>query len=1074
MKLTAILLTIACLNAGAATTGQTVTLHERNAPLEKIFKAITRQTGYVFFYADGLLDKNNKVSVAVKDAPLDQALRTCLEGQPLTWTIVDKTIVLKERLAPITPVAPPPPLPQLITGKVTNSNAEPLSGASVTEKGTSNNTMTKNDGTFSIDVSKANATLVVSYIGFQTRELRIGKQTNLSISLDSARTSLDEVVIIGYGAVRKKDLTGSVVSLKGEELKEVPTTNVLEAAQGKIAGADIVRSSGQAGSGVSITIRGVRSVASGTQPLIIVDGIQYQRIEDINPNDIQSMEVLKDASSTAIYGSRAANGVVIITTKKGASGKTDVSFNSYVGVSEATMYPKAMNFDEFTNMRREAYRAAGLWNSTADDPVAFAGNGELKAVQNRTWTDYQEELLHKGLQQDYQLGIRGGSDKLKAYMSLDYFNEKGLLKLDDLKRYSGRLNLDFTVNKFMTIGMQSQYTYYNQSVRRDPLNQANKVSPLGALYDSLGNFNFLLIDGQTGSPLADEQPGVYKNSVQTTRVLANAYVEIKPMTGLTFRSTFGANTANTRQGIYASPKSLDRGLQGKSQSQYLTSMSRNLNWENVLTYIKNTGNHNLSVTAIGSYVGFQSEDASATGVNQLLPSQLFYALENNSEEIKISSDYLKSDLVSFAGRINYGFMNKYLLTLTGRADGSSKLAVGNKWTFFPSAAFAWRAIDESFLQKQNVLSDLKLRVSYGVAGNDPGNSYIYSTQSQLTRMAFGWDNTPAQAYTYSRQVGNTSLGWELTTTKNLGLDFGILNNRITGAVDVYEATTKDLLLPRGLPPTTGVTTVVQNIGKTRNRGVEVSLSTVNIESRDFSWTSNFTFTHNKEEFVELVTGKDDIGNGWFLGQPINVYYDYEKIGIWQTKDATDAAKYNQKPGEIRIKDQNNDGKIETQNDRIILGTPRPKWSGGFDNTVKYKGFDLNVFFFARIGQMINADRYGRFDAQGLGNSTTGLNYWTPENPSNDYPRPNKNGNLLYLSTLPYRNGSYVRLRNISLGYNVPGALLKGSFVSSIRAYVTAKNLFTWTKDNIEYDPERGGSENFPMTKLFVFGLNVNF
>lgn len=1074
MKLTAILLTIACLHAGAATTGQTVTLREKQVPLEKVFRAITRQTGYVFFYADGLLDKAGKVTVETSNATLVEALNLCLEGQGFTYSIVDKTIVIKEKTV-VRPLPAAENTAQAITGKITNRNGDPLSGASVTEKGADNSTMTKEDGSFALNISRSNATLVISYIGYLTKEIKVNNQSSLSVVLDSANTSLDEVVIIGYGAVKKRDLTGSVVSLKGEELKEVPTTNVLEAAQGKIAGADIVRSSGQAGAGVSIQIRGVRSVAGGSnQPLIIVDGIQYQRIEDINPNDIQSMEILKDASSTAIYGSRAANGVILITTKKGSTGKTEVTFNSYAGVSQVTMYPKAMGFDEFVGMRREAYRAAGLWNSVANDPVAFAGNGELKAVQNRTWTDFQEELLHPGLQQDYQLGLRGGSDKLKAYLSLDYFNEKGLLRLDNLKRYSARMNLDFTVNNWMTVGMQSQYTYYDQSVRRDPLNQANKVSPLGGMYDSAGNFNYLLIDGQTGNPLADEQPGVYKNAIQNTRVLVNAYMEFKPFKGFTFRSTFGANTSSGKNGIYASPKSLDRGLQGKSQSSYSMSNSRNLNWENVATYQKTMGEHAFTITGVASYVGFNSEEATATGVNQLLPSQLFYALENNSEEIKISSDYLESDLVSFAGRLNYSWKNKYLLTLTARSDGSSKLAEGHKWTLFPSAAFAWRISDEAFMQHVPVLSDLKLRLSYGVAGNDPGNGFIYSTQSQLQRLSFGWDNVAAQAYTYSRSVGNTELGWELTTTKNIGLDFGLFNNRITGSIDAYDAETDDLLLTRGLPPTTGVTTVVQNIGKTRNRGIEVALSTTNIQTSRFTWTSTLTFTHNKEEFVELVTGKDDIGNGWFIGHPINVYYDYEKLGIWQTKDAAEAAKYKQKPGEIRIKDQNTDGDIETQNDRIILGTPRPKWSGGFDNTFKYRGFDLNLFFFARMGQMINADRYGRFDQQGLGNSTAGLNYWTPENPSNEYPRPNKNGNLLYLSTLPYRDGSYIRLRNLSLGYTVPAAVLKNSFVRGIRAYVTAKNIYTYTKDNLDYDPERGGSENFPMTKLFVFGVNVNF
>ncbi len=962
---------------------------------------------------------------------------------------------------------------EIITGSVKNPVGEPLSGATITEKGTSNSALTKEDGSFSINISNKNATLVISYVGYQNQEISVAGKTTIPVILQPGTGSLDEVVVIGYGAVKKRDLTGSVVSLKGEELREVPSTNVLEAAQGKIAGADITRSSGQAGAGVSITIRGTRSVAGSSSPLIIVDGVQYQSIQDINPNDIQSMEILKDASSTAIYGSRAANGVILITTKKGGSGKTEVSFNTYAGLSDVTMYARPMGFDEYVAFRRESFRAAGQWNSPTDDPVAFAGNGELNAVQNRIFTDYLKELFHKGLQQDYQLGFRAGTDKLKAYMSLDYFNEKGLLKLDGVKRYTGRMNLDYTVNKAVTVGMQSQLTYYDQSVRRDPLNQANKVSGLGSMYDSAGNFNFLLIDGQTGNPLADEQPNVYKNDVSNTRLLTNVYIDVKPFAGFSFRSTFGASLGSSRNGIYASPKSLDRGLQGKSQSQYNTSKSQNLNWENVATYQKTIGDHSVTVTGIASYVGFKYEELNASAVNQLLPSQLFYAMENNTEEVKVSSDYLQSDLVSFAGRINYGYRGKYLLTLTARSDGSSKLAQGHKWTFFPSAAFAWRLLEEKFMRNVNALSDLKVRVSYGIAGNDPGNSFIYSTQSQLQRLAFGWDNVNAPAYTYSRNVGNQELGWELTSTANVGLDFGILKNRITGTFDYYDARTSDLLLSRGLPPTTGVTTVVQNIGKTRNHGFEVTLQTLNIKTNNFSWSSNFTFTKNKEEFVELVTGGNDIGNGWFIGYPTSVYYDYEKVGIWQTKDQAEAATYGQKPGDIRVKDQNGDGKIDSQNDRIILGTPRPKWSGGFDNTVRFKNFDFSVFLFARFGQMIRADRYG-FNPQGIAPATSGLSYWTPENPTNDYPRPNRNGGALYLSTLPYQDGSYFRIRNVSLGYNVPDKVLQGTFISSLRVYATAKNLYTYTKNGLEYDPERGGSENFPMTKLFVFGLNVNF
>jgi TonB-linked SusC/RagA family outer membrane protein len=952
-----------------------------------------------------------------------------------------------------------------------DSTDNPLYGVTVAVKGTSLGTTTNSKGAFTINITgeQKTADLIISSKGFTTKEVTVTAGQPLVVRLPRVASALDEVVVIGYGSVRKKDLTGAVVSLKGTELKEVPSTNVLEAAQGKIAGADITKSSGQAGAGVNIRIRGNRSIGGNNSPLIIVDGVQYSNIQDINPNDIESMEVLKDASSVAIYGSRGANGVIIITSKSGATGKMEVSLNAYAGRSEVTMYPKPMGIDEYVDFKRQAYRTTGNWNSPADDPAVFTGQGEMNSIQNRIWSDYLEELFHPGLQQEYQVGLRGGTERLKTYLSLGYFNERGVLKLDELKRYTGRLNVDYTINNAVRMGLQSQLTYYDQSLRRDPLNQANKISPLGSLYDSAGNFNYVMLGNGPVNPLADEQPNVFEGQNLITRSLINAYIDVRPLPGLSFRSTVGVTLQSNRNGSYASPKSLDRFLTGKSLASITAANARNINWENVITWQKNVGKHGFTLTGVGSYLGGVSDDVTASGVNQLLSTQLFYAIQNTTEQKEIFSSYSKSDLVSFAGRLNYNFNSKYLLTLTARSDGSSKLSEGKKWTFFPSAAIAWRIKDENFMQNVDFLSDLKLRVSYGVAGNDPSGPY--ATQSGLTRLAYGWDETTAPAYTFSRLVGNTDLSWELSETFNIGLDAAFFENRINLSLDVYDTRTKDLLLVRGLPPTTGVTTVNQNVGKTRNKGLEITLGTTNISTRDFSWTSNLTFTTNKEEIVSLVTpGVNDIGNGWFIGQPINVLYDYEKLGIWQTKDATSGATFNAKPGDIRVKDQNGDGKIDSQNDRIILGNPRPKWSGGFDNTVKYKNFDLRVFIYARVGQMISSDRYGKFSANGLETNMAGMDYWTPENPTNAYPRPNKNGGLLYLSTLAYQDGSFARIRDLSLGYTVPAKNLQRSFVKGFRVYATGKNLFTFT--DLDYDPERGGSENFPMTKLYVLGVNL--
>ncbi|WP_460941842.1 TonB-dependent receptor [Spirosoma daeguense] len=1083
MKISAIqlFLIIACASLTMAFDGlgqelmsRPVTLKVDGQRLRTVLSQIEQQTAARFVYSSKAINVERPVTINLSEKRLNEALEELLKPMKLSYRLVGGQIILETYAEPRTQVgnATGEAADRVVSGTVKDEKNAGLPGVSVVVKGTTRGSTTDANGQYKISVPEGNGTtLTFSFVGYQSQDVAVGNQAAINVTLAPDVSALDEVVVIGYGAVRKKDLTGSVVQLKSEQLKEVPTANVLEAAQGKIAGADITRSSGQAGAGVNIRIRGNRSIGGNNAPLIIVDGIQYNNLEDINANDIETMDVLKDASSIAIYGSRGANGVILITTKKGKSGKPDISFNAYTGVSQVTMYPKAMDINGFRDLKREAWRAAGAWKSPADDASIFTNVAEYDALQKGTWTDYQNELIHNGLQQNYQIGIRAGSDRLKSYVSVDYFNEKGILKLDEIKRYTGRLNVDYTINDWMKVGLQSQLTYYNQSVRRDPLNQANKISPLGSLYDANGNFNFIMLDGQTANPLSDEQPNVFNNGILTTRILTNGYLELTPLKGLSIRSTVGVNLASIRNGSYASPKSIDRSLTGKSLASYNASNSTSLNWENVVTYQRSFGQHAMTFTGIASYIGNKSDNVTASGVNQLLPSQLFYSLGSTTEEIKINSAYSQNDLISFAARLNYTFRDRYLLTLTAREDGSSKLAPGNKWTFFPSAAFAWRIIEEGFMQGVKGLSDLKVRASYGIAGNDPSGPY--ATQTTLTRLAFGYDEVPYPAYTFSRNVGNALLGWELSSTTNLGLDFGLFNGRLNTSIDYYDTRTMDLLLDRGLPPTTGVTTVKQNIGKTRNRGFEVTLGSTNIRTSNLTWSSNVTFTRNKEEITELVTGGNDIGNGWFLGQPINVFYDYEKQGIWQTSEA-EAAKAispTQLPGEIKVKDQNGDGKIDAVNDRIILGNPRPKWSGGFDNTIKFKGFDLNVFLYARVGQMINSDRSARFDSQGVGNSTAGLDYWTPENPTNAYPRPNKNGGLKYLSTLGYVDGTFARVRNITLAYNVPANFLKSKVLRGVRLYVTGKNLFTFTK--LEYDPERGGSENFPMTKLYVFGLNVN-
>lgn len=960
-----------------------------------------------------------------------------------------------------------------------DSSGAPLSGVNVTVKGGRAGTQSDAKGAFVISIpSSGKVELVFSSVGYKTHTVSSGDQELLTVRLGKDVNALDDVIVIGYGTVRKKDLTGAVSSVKTADILKTPVVNAMEAIQGKIPGADITRSSGASTSGVSITIRGNRSIGASNSPLYIIDGMQTGDISDLNPNDIESIDFLKDASSTAIYGYLGANGIVIITTKRGVAGKTRVSFNANYGVNQLSRYPKVMDGPAYIALRRQAWRTTGDWASDADDSKIFTAP-QLAAVQNKQYLDYQDLLIHNGSQQDYQLSVTSGSEKSRVYFSLDYYNEKGLFLLDYNKRYSARLNFDQTVSKFFRVGIQSQVTYYDQSFRRDPLNQANKVAPLGSIYDSSGSFIQYPMSGTFVNPLADEQPDVYKNSNIQTNVVSNAYVEVKPVTGLTFRSSIGTNLSFARNGIFAASTSLDRNG-AASQAKEINWNNRYINWDNVLTWQKLVGDHSLTVTALTSYIQSVADTTSAQGEGQLLPSQLFYALGNASSNIAIYSNYAKWNSMSYAGRLNYSFKGKYLFTFTDRFDGASRLAAGHKWTSFPSGAVAWRLSEEDFLRGVKPITDLKVRVSYGVSGNSA--IPVYGTQSSLTKIPFAYGETSASGYTFSPTIGNLDAGWELSSTLDLGVDVSLLNSRVNATFDWYDTHTKDLLLPRGLPPSDGVTRIYENIGKTRNKGIELAINTVNVRSRSFTWSSTFTFSRNKERIESLVTNnQNDIGNGWFIGQPIKVFYDYKKLGIWQTDEATQAAAYNLKPGDIKIADIDTNKVFDATHDRTILGTPRPSWIGSLENSFKYKNFDVSFSVFARWGQMIHPDFLSsRYDPQGVENSYAGIDYWTPENPTNDYPRPNKSTSLKtmpFYSSLGYVNGSYMRLRSATIGYNLPASVLNKTFVQGLRIYVSGRNLLTWTKSSAlkNFDPERSdGSETFPMTKSIVFGLNVNF
>jgi TonB-linked SusC/RagA family outer membrane protein len=962
-----------------------------------------------------------------------------------------------------------------ITGTVTNGETrEGLPGVSVFIKDSQTGTTTNSSGKFSLSIpDNNNVILSITSTGFSAMEVAVGNQTDLQITLQASAQRLEEIIAVGYGTVRKKDLTGSVISVKSDEIMKVPASNAMESLQGKLPGVDIVRTSGAAGSKVAVTVRGNRSVNASNSPLYIIDGIQYDNYQDINSNDIQSMEVLKDASSTAIYGSKGANGVILITTKKGASGKVKISANTYYGVSDVAGYPVPMTGPQYADLKRQAYRTSGIWNSTADDSKVFTSAADLAAVNDKTSVYWPGLLLHKGSQQDYGVGVAGGNERTKVYFSFDYFREKGLLKNDFSGRYSLRFNVDQRISTTFKVGLQSQLTYYDQNLRADNLlTVANKIVPFYTPYNADGSLAKFPGNANQFNPLLEDLPGAYVNKTNTTRILTTVYGEWKPITGLSIRSNLGIINASSRNGFFEDANTIDRALSSGSLSRITNEKDVNLTWENIINYQRKFNDHKIDITAVTSYLSNRTDGAIASGTGQLLASQSFYALQNNPANLSISSNYVGSNLMSGSFRVNYGFQDKYLLTVTGRADGASVLAPQNRWSFFPSVAAAWRIIDEDFMKNQNLFSDLKLRASYGVAGNSAVRPY--QTQSGIVLIPFSWNDQTALAYGLDPQIGNPDLNWELTATQNLGIDFSLLKNRITASVDYYDSKTHDLLYPMPLPATTGGQKILANVGKTRNTGYEVLLRTLNIETKNLSWSSEFSYTRNKERIVFLPGDQNDIAAGLFIGSPVTSFYDYQKEGIWQTADTAKARTFGYKAGDIRVKDIDGDGKITALNDRIVLGSAVPKYSFGFNNDVKFKDFDFNIYVYARVGQMFVSDYANKFEPNAIENGAN-VDYWTPENPTNSYPRPNVNisrAALPFATTLGYEDGTFVKIRTVTIGYNLSQSIAERIKVSKVRLYVSAKNYFSFSKVK-DYDPEGNGSFERPLTKLLIAGLNID-
>ncbi|GGZ15876.1 SusC/RagA family TonB-linked outer membrane protein [Echinicola pacifica] len=977
-----------------------------------------------------------------------------------------------------------------VKGTINDENGQPIPGAAVLVKGTTTGTAADLDGNFTISASPEN-TLQFSFIGYKTHEVKVGNQSTITVSLDPDVSDLDEIVVVGYGSVKKSQLTGAISSVSSKDITDQPITDARQALQGRSSGVDVTSPGSKPGASPQVRIRGRRSFNASNEPLYVVDGIPtVGGISDINPNDITSMEILKDASATAIYGSRGANGVVLVTTKRGKSGKTEVSINSYYGFNKSLGTIQVFDGPGFAEYKRESRRATGNYPegpATAAADEALFEPVELDGIAQGRTTDYVDQLLRTGIIQNQQVSVSGGNEKTQFFVSGGFFQDKGVVKSQDYTRYNFRANIDHKINDKVRFGTSTLISYSERNGENfNPIGGAMQENPLGKAYDEEGNLIFLpTSDGLRTNPLAEIVPGANIDLTKRYRIFNSVYGEWKIVKGLTYRVNFGPDITIDRNGRFTgSQTNARRG--GDPTGSIDENFIFNYTLENVITYERSIADdHNLKFTGLQS---IQKDNLEETMLNvQGIPAESqSYNRLGDASQITLANTYLEQwSLLSFMGRLNYDYKGKILVTGTVRADGSSKFGANNKFAYFPSVAVGWNITDEPFFKSNKTFDQLKLRVSYGSIGNqaiDP-----YQTQALLGRTTYAYDNTPAFGYG-PNTIGNPDLRWETSTTFNAGLDFSLVAGRISGSMEYYITTTKDLLAPQPLPNSTGFSGYTTNIGETQNRGIELTINTTNIDNGNFTWTTDFIFNRNREEILSLPNG-DDITNGRFVGQALTVFYDYKKIGIWQTDQKDLANSFEDEVGEIRVEDYNGDGQINAD-DRQILGSAVPDFVMGMTNRFNYKNFDFSFFIYGRFGSMIRSRFHDQFNSLFGRYNNLAVDYWTPDNPTNEFPRPNQNQESpKYASSMSYFDGSFIKVRNINIGYNFDKSIASKLGMSSLRVYSSIQQPFIFSSyrskhqgidPEVYLDGEQGagaGEVNAnisPAVTSFTFGINAKF
>ncbi len=1121
MKITAFVLLISIMQVSAGTFAQKVTINKTNAPLKVVIDEICKQGGYDFVL-DAKVKKHLKpVNINIKESTVENALAICLKDQPLTYTIEDKLIVLKvknfaSKEAVIKDIS--------ISGRVSDENGKPIPGVTVKLQNATTATVTTADGTYSITVPDEKTVLVFSFIGFESQSVFAGNRTEINIVLKEQNSRLNEVMVIGYGTQTKAKITGSVSKLSSKGLEDMPLTSFDQALVGQLPGVRAALSTGEPGKNAEINIRGIGTLTAGSQPLVVVDGFplpEGSNLGNISANDIKSIEVLKDAASAAIYGSRGANGIILITTKTGETGKSQISFNSYTGLQSA-----AKKIDFMDAYQLAQYTAAGRNNAWVDLNPAVNKAGDPNSVRpdrykipeymvpylngtpGLTNTDWQDALFRNAAVQNYDLSVSGASEKMKYYVSGNVFDQDGIIVNSGFKRYSLRVNMDASLTRNLKFGINFNPSYSNAKLITE--GGHNQDGVLLSMYMSQPMFPVYNTDGSLAISNQIRDGGIYSmrkvenpvalaaltdHSLKRYGLLGGMFLEYQLLKGLSFKTYLGGNFASSQEDYYrpgylgtynAAAPSVATGRKSDSRMD-------NIITENTVNY-SNTFADKHTISILAGYTYQHENDYYDNIVANGFPNDNVRTLNaGNIVAGQTNSTGQAWTLISYLARVQYDYRGKYLLSSSIRRDGSSRFGENSKWGYFPSVSLGWRISEEGFMKNINMISDWKLRASWGQTGNNQIPNY--GSQAQTVQSNYVIGNSLNNGFKPST-APNPNLSWETNENYNLGMDISFLKDRYQFTADVYNSTTKNLLLDVPVPGSSGYASSLRNYGKVRNRGLELSLNTTNTFGQ-LTWTAGLNFSTNQNKVLQLGPGQDQISSVYMhltkVGGPIGAFYGYNVIGLYES--AADLANsphpVGSAVGSYKYEDVNRDGKIDP-NDRKVLGKFFPDYTFGFTSTVSYKGLDLNFIIQGAQGyQMFQNGAFANLttsvDANMFANYTN--NYFISEgNPDNgQFARPTYASDLLFQdSNFKIKDASYVRVRNISVGYNLPSSWLNTLKITKLRFYVSGQNLFTFTKYP-GYNPETNPKPNgfgvlepgmdwsaYPVARTFSAGLNVTF